>query len=179
MINAKYPLAMRTMHWISGLMIMTLLAIGFFMADIPDDATNKYDLYPYHKAFGMIVLCMVLIRLPLRFKGPLPAPADGLTVWEQYLSHWVHILLYIAMFAMTFSGYFMSSTFEHAHGISMFGLFTVPDITSKSEYWSGIFHTIHHYGAWSFVALLGLHIAGVIKHRFIDAEGNDVLKRMI
>jgi len=132
-----------------------------------------------HKAFGMIALLLVMLRLPVRAKGPVPAVAQGLLKWEQQLSHMVHIGLYVAMLAMTWSGYLMSSTYAYVDGVDMFGLFTVPDIMPKSEYWNGIFHQIHSITAWSFVLFLSLHLAGVAKHRLLDGRGNDVLKRMI
>ena len=49
----------------------------------------------------------------------------------------------IAMITMTWPGYLMSSFYPNAKGISLFGIMTVPDITQKSEYWSGVFHEIH------------------------------------
>lgn len=177
--HERYPLSIRLLHWLMALMIITMLAIGLYMANLPDDAPNKYDLYPLHKSFGMIVMALVLIRIPARLLASIPTPHEGLKNWEVSLSHIVHGLLYLAMLTMTLSGYFMNSTFLHAQGIDMFGLFTVPDITAKSEYWNGITHEIHEIGAFSFIGLLVLHIAGVVKHRFIDGPGHDVLKRML
>jgi len=175
----KYSKPLRVLHWITAMTIMVLLVVGFYMADIDSNAADKYDLYPVHKAFGMIALLLVMLRLPVRAKGPVPAPAQGLLKWEHQLSHWVHIGLYVAMISMTWSGYLMSSTYAYVDGVDIFGLFTVPDITSKSEFWNGIFHQIHSITAWSFVVLLSLHLAGVAKHRLLDNHENDVLKRMI
>ncbi len=175
----KYSKPMRVLHWVTAMIIMTLLAVGTYMAGIDPDASDKYDLYPLHKAFGMIALLLVLVRLPVRLKSELPAPLLGLKKWEHTLSHLVHLGLYGAMLSMTLSGYFMNSTFPYVTGIDMFGLFTVPDITPKSEYWNGICHEIHGFTAWAFAVLLTLHLAGVAKHRFMDDKENDVLPRMM
>ncbi len=175
----KYSLALRVLHWSTALIIITLLAVGFYMADIDPKAPDKYDLYPLHKAFGMIALFLVVLRLPARAKGPVPAPAPGLQKWEHHLSHLVHILLYVSMIGMTFSGYFMNSTYAYVDGVDMFGLFSIPDITPKSEYWNGIAHNVHSFFAWSFIVLLVSHLAGVFKHRVLDGKEHDVLKRMV
>jgi len=175
----KYSLPLRVLHWLTAATIMTLLAVGFYMADIDPDAADKYDLYPLHKAFGMIALVLVLLRFPARAKGPIPSPIEGFKKWEHQLSHLVHIGLYVAMLSMTWSGYFMNSTYAYVEGVDIFGLFSVPDMTPKSEYWNGITHEIHTVTAWSFVVLLSLHLAGVAKHRLLDGKENDVLKRMI
>ncbi len=175
----KYSKPLRILHWLTAFTIMALLAVGFYMAGIDPDASDKYDLYPMHKAFGMVALLLVMIRLPVRAKGQLPPPANGLQQWEHKLSHLVHLGLYVAMLAMTWSGYFMNSTYPYVTGIDIFGLFTVPDITAKSEYWNGIAHQVHSFTAWSFVVLLSLHLAGVFKHRLLDGKEKDVLQRMI
>ena len=175
----KYSLILRILHWLTAVIIISLLVIGTYMADIDPDAANKYDLYPIHKAFGMIALLLVMFRLPARVKGPIPTPVESFKKWEHQLSHLVHIGLYVAMISMTWSGYLMSSTYAYADGVDIFGLFVVPDITPKSEYWNDIAHQIHTFTAWSFVVLLSLHLAGVVKHRFVDGKENDVLKRMI
>ena len=175
----KYSLPLRVLHWLTAVTIMSLLAVGFYMADIAPDVANKYDLYPLHKAFGMIALLLVMLRLPARAKGPVPTPIESFKKWEHQLSHVVHIGLYVAMLSMTWSGYLMNSTYAYVEGVDIFGLFSVPDITPKSEYWNGIAHEVHSFTAWSFVVLLILHLAGVAKHRLMDGREKDVLKRMI
>ena len=175
----KYPPAMRVLHWVTGLMIIGMIGVGFYMANIPMDAPDKYTLYPWHKSFGLIVMLLVLIRLPVRWRGPLPDTAPGLQVWEQKLSHVVHILLYVAMLTMTFSGYLMSSFHPQVNGVDMFGWFTFPDLTPKSKDLSGAMHELHEICAITFCLLLVLHIGGVIKHRFFDGPGKDVLQRML
>lgn len=175
----KYSTPLRVLHWLTAVTIMTLLVVGFYMADIDPDAPDKYALYPLHKSFGMVALLLVMLRLPVCFKGPVPEAANWLQNWEKKLSHVVHVLLYVAMLTMTWSGFLMNSTFPYVNGVEIFGLFTVPDITPKSEYWNDIAHTFHSVGAWSFVVLLTLHLGGVFKHRVLDGPDKDVLKRML
>jgi cytochrome b561 len=162
-----------------AILIIGLVVVGFYMTNLAGDAVDKFDLYPVHKAVGFIVLMLFFIRVPARLTSKIPDPAAGLKQWENRLSHWVHILLYVSMFTMAASGYLMSSTFEFSHGISIFGLFDIPDITDKSEYWNGIFHRIHEIAAYVLSGSVILHVAGAIKHRFLDAPENDVLPRMI
>jgi cytochrome b561 len=175
----KYPLSLRVLHWLMAAMILGLIAVGFYMAGIPSDAADKYALYPMHKAIGFMVLVLLLVRVPTRLRGKIPSAPEGLEKWEVNLSHVIHILLYVAMFTIAFSGYMMNSTFQYVDGLDLFGLFTVPDITEKSEYWNGVFHTVHSISAWVLSISLALHIAGALKHRFLDAPENDVLKRMV
>ncbi|MCW8998302.1 MAG: cytochrome b/b6 domain-containing protein, partial [Kangiellaceae bacterium] len=153
--------------------------IGFIMSNTPADAPHKYDLYPLHKAFGFIVLLLLMVRVPTRFRGKIPDPSSTLKDWEVKLSHLVHVLLYLSMLSMTISGFLMNSTYPYVQGLDLFGLITVPDITPKSEFWNGIMHTIHSVSAWTLTSSLVLHLVGVIKHRYLDGPDSDVLKRMI
>lgn len=179
MNTTKYPAALRVLHWVMAILIIGLLCVGFYMANLPAEVPNKYDLYPWHKSFGLLVMLLVLIRLPVRWRGPIPEDAPGLQAWEHKLSKLVHVLLYAAMLLMTFSGYLMSSFHPQIDGIEMFGLFKVPDITSKDKGLSGVMHEVHEVVAISFCVLLALHIAAVIKHRLFDGPEKDVLPRML
>ena len=175
----KYSKSLRVVHWVMAALILGLITVGFYMSNIEADAPDKYELYPIHKSFGFIVLMLFFIRIVTRLKSHIPAPPEGLQSWEVRLSHIVHGLLYVSMFSMAFSGFMMNSTYAYVEGLDMFGLFTVPDITEKSEYWNSIFHTVHETAAYVLVGSLVLHLAGVVKHRFMDASGNDVLARMV
>lgn len=175
----KYSISLRAVHWVMAALIFGLIVVGFYMSNIDPDASDKYELYPIHKSLGFVVLMLFFVRVVTRLKSHVPAPPEGLQRWEVRLSHTVHGLLYVSMFSMAFSGYMMNSTYAYVEGLDMFGLFTVPDITAKSEYWNGIFHTVHEYTAYILVGSLVLHLAGVVKHKFMDASEDDVLVRMI
>ena len=174
----KYPLPLRLLHWSMALLIITLIVMGFVMTN-SDAMASEYSLYPMHEAIGFITLILFLIRFPTRLKSTVPEAAAGLKKWEIKLSHTVHILLYASMFTMVTSGYLMISTYSELQGLDMFGLFTVPDLTSKNDYWSEIFQFIHGISAYVVTGAVLLHLAGVIKHRYLDSAGHDVLKRMV
>lgn len=177
----KYPLPLRLIHWLMALLIIGMLSLGFYMANLPQDAPGKYDWYPTHKSLGFIVGTLLVIRLMIRiqFKTELPEPSPYLQDWEKRLSHLVHGLLYLAMFSMVYSGYMMNATFEYASGLDVFGWFTIPDIVEKSAEKNALYRNLHGFSAFAFVGLLVLHLAGVIKHRFVDGKEASVLKRMV
>ena len=82
------------------------------------------------------------------------------------------------MIAAPVSGYIMSGSYPESSGIDFFGI-KLPDIVDKSESLSGFFHTIHGPIAYALLALVTIHLAAVIKHRFFDSKEADVLKRML
>lgn len=113
-----------------------------------------------------------------RKKGPVPAPVSGLKQWETIISKWVHRLLYVCMIVMPLSGYLAVSTFPYMDGIDVFGVFTFPDLTPKSEYWTEIFAQVHGITSWLLLFLITGHVLAVVKHKVFDAKENDVLSRM-
>jgi hypothetical protein len=71
--QAVWPGAVRLLHWISAVMIITMLVVGTIMVRV-DDTGIRFDLYQSHKAFGFVVLSVTFLRLLTRLtlapRGP-------------------------------------------------------------------------------------------------------------
>ncbi|WKY57271.1 cytochrome b [Vibrio sp. SNU_ST1] len=174
----KYPLSIRVLHWFMGVTMIALIFVGAYMHDLPVDAPNKLTMYPWHKSFGILIMLLFFVRLYIRRKSTLPALPKGIKSWEAKLSHFIHIALYTSMIAMPITGYLMSSTYKYSHGIDFFGL-TLPDALPKSDELFELFHTLHDKMGVLILILVALHIAGALKHRFLESKENDVLNRII
>jgi cytochrome b561 len=85
------------------------------------------------------------------------------------------VLLYALIFAMPLTGWMMSSAKNYP--VSWFKLFQWPDLVQPSEALFSRMNDLHHWLFYALVAVAALHIAGALKHAFIDK--NDVLKRML
>ena len=76
-------------------------------------------------------------------------------------------------------GYSMSSTFTMSDGVFFFGV-NLPELLPKNDDWFVVFQLLHKVFAYTLLALIVLHIAGALKHRFYDKDPrNDVLRRML
>ena len=95
--------------------------------------------------------------------------------WEIKLGHAVHLVLYVAIFVILFSGYFISTADNK--GIEILGLFDVPALITAIDQQEDIAGLIHEYVAYGLMALVGLHIAGALKHHFVDKD--TTIKRML
>ena len=180
--SPRYPLAMRSLHWLMAIGIIGMIASGWYMAGLDAAATNKYDLYPLHKSFGVLVILAFVVRLIVRLlaarQNRVPTASSALRQWEKHSSHAAHIGLYLLMATVPVSGYVMSGAFEFGHGIDFFWT-SLPDLVPKDK---GLFDAakwLHGPLAYGLSALVGLHIAAVIKHRFFDQPQADVLPRML
>jgi cytochrome b561 len=60
--------------------------------------------------------------------------------------------------------------------IVLFGQWPLPDFVPVSEALADALKPLHQWAAYSMAALVVLHVAGALKHHFIDRDG--LLRRM-
>lgn len=177
--SQKYPLAMRVVHWTRAAIIIVLLAVGILMTNVADDFPGKFSmLYPNHKQFGILVLILVVVQLVLRWRGGVPEPVV-LKPWEQTVFTLTHKLFYVLMIAVPVAGYCLSSTYPESDGVPFF-FTSLPELLPKDEAASGVFAAAHAILAYGLLALVALHVAGVVKHRLFDrGPAGRILDRML
>jgi cytochrome b561 len=176
----KYPLPMRVFHWTISMLIFGMLIVGFLMTGWLSEKPFTGDLFWWHKSFGVLILGLVLLRMLSRvvFHAGIPPLPQSFPASEKILAGVVHKALYLMLLVMPLSGYLMSSFHPKSSGVSLFSL-QLPVFLPKNEALAGVFKEIHDLSAWILLALIALHILGVIKHRFFDKPEHDVLGRML
>jgi cytochrome b561 len=107
------------------------------------------------------------------------APAS-LAAWERTLSKLAHRAMYVLLIVVPLMGYSMSSTFTQSDGVPFFFFGQVPELLPKNDHWFEVFQLLHRLFAYALLALIVLHVAGALKHRFLDRNADaDVLRRML
>lgn len=172
----KYSLSLRIVHWLTALIIFSLLIIGFYMSGLDFTDSKKETLYILHKSFGVIVFALVLVRIIIRIKSKIPPLPNTIPGLIRILSHIVQYSLYILMILMPISGYLMSNFYGFP--VIFFNI-TLPNIVGVNTDLGKIFGEIHEVLGYCLIFALFLHIAGALKHRFFDIKENDVLPRII
>ncbi|MCL6268770.1 cytochrome b [Sansalvadorimonas sp. 2012CJ34-2] len=172
----KYPALLRLIHWIMAVCIIGMIASGWYMAGLDSDAPGKYDLYPWHKSFGVLLLGLIVIRIISRLLSALPTMQESIPLHERRLAKLAHISLYIFMVMVPLSGFIMSDA--GGHDILFFSIL-LPDLLETDKALSGLAHDIHYYAGYILLAVVVLHVLGALKHRFMDKPENDVLNKML
>lgn len=177
----RYSALMRTVHWGRALVVLGTLAVGLTMVNLPDELPLKFEsLYPNHKQFGLLAWVLTWVQLVARRRGPVPVLPDALAPWERALSRLTHGALYTLLLLVPVMGYCMSSTFTMSDGVPFFFIPHVPELLPKNDAWFEVFQQLHRVLAYALLALIVLHIAGALKHRFLDRDADaDVLRRML
>ena len=172
---------MRVLHWLRAVVVIGVLGAGLVMVNLlPDELPAKFEvLYPNHKQFGLLALVLALAQLALRTRSSVPDLPKGLAPWERSLSKFTHRALYALLIIVPLMGYSMSSTFTQSDGIPFF-FGQVPELLPKNDSWFELFQLLHRVLAYALLALVVLHVAGALKHRFLDKHADaDVLQRML
>jgi len=163
----------KAFHWL----IVLLIINQWLIAERADELKGlaKLEALAWHKSFGMTVLMLAVLRLVWRLMNPTPELATETKPWERVLAKISHALLYALIFAMPLTGWMMSSAKNYP--VSWFRLFQFPDLVAPAEQTFHRMHDVHHLLFNVLVGVALLHVAGALKHHFIDR--NDVLKRML
>lgn len=179
----KYPLSIRILHWLRAILIIGLIASGWYMTGLPDsEMDTAMFFYPNHKQFGVLVWLLAIVHLTLRwrYRAAMPAAPVALKLWEKRLSYVMHKLIITLTVLVPVLGYSMSSSFTQSDGVPFFFIKHIPEILPKNDSAFVVFQSLHAYGAYLLLFCVLLHIASAVKHRLQDKNGpTDVLPRMI
>lgn len=157
----------RAFHWIAGILMIVATLLALYMMDM-DDSPFKFELYGIHKSIGIIVLVLFLPRILWRLKSGHPGKIPTHKGWEKLASNIVSWSLYALMLGLPLSGWLMSSA--GGYPISIFGLIDVPALVEKNKEIGGLAHSAHELMGDALQILILLHIAGTLKHVFVDKD---------
>ncbi len=172
--STRYGTVSRLFHWGVGLLFITLLGVGLYMSAM-DNGPAKMSLYGLHKATGFVVLFLVAARAVWRARHGFLSLPDNTPKIIQLAARSNMFLLYFCMFAMPLSGLLMSLL--GGYPVNIYGLFTIPAITSEPTPAGGFFYNMHEITATIVMVALGLHILGSLYHHFVRKD--NVLRRMV
>jgi len=168
---ARYHPVSVVLHWLLGLALAGMFAVGLYMVDLPF-SPQRLQLFNWHKWAGVLVLTLSFVRLLWRLthRPPeLPAVIEAaMPGWQRLAHQGTHLGLYMLFFAVPLLGWAYSSA--AGFPIVLFGVLPLPDFVPVSEGLADVLKPLHQYGAYAMAALVFLHVAGALKHQFIDRD---------
>ena len=174
MHTPHYTRTAKSLHWLMALMILGLLALGFYMSDLPL-SPQKLQYYSWHKWAGVSVFLLVWLRLLWRLTHRPPALPDSMPRHMQWAAHAGHFVLYVLMIAIPLSGWLMSS----AKGVPTvwFGVLPIPDLIGKDKALGRSLAELHEALNIGLLVLIAGHAAAAFFHHFFHKD--DTLRRML
>lgn len=174
--TSRYGRVSRLLHWTIAFLFIILIPMGIFSSIIPEDVMYRTQYYVVHKTIGVVVFCLILIRLIWNRQSKRPALDASLKPVERKLAHGVHITLYVMMIAIPLTGFIMTSF----HGYpTFFFAWELQPLWEQSKTGTIAFGMIHKYILpYLLYVVLGAHVLGALKHHFIDKH-KLAFKRMV
>ncbi|MEP5212691.1 cytochrome b/b6 domain-containing protein [Sulfitobacter pontiacus] len=185
---SRYGSVAKSFHWATVLLIFTAFPVGYFAnelahqinaADFDGDAgiiSRATLLFSLHKTLGVTAFFTALLRIPWAITQEKPGLLHPDNRGEALVAEAVHWLLYALMLLVPLSGWIMhASEVGYAPIWWPFGqgLPFVPQSHTLAEIAAGV----HWLFVWTLFGVVGLHVAGALKHHIIDKDST--LVRML
>jgi cytochrome b561 len=168
----RYTTVAVVLHWVLGLAIVASFALGVYMHDLPF-SPRRLQLYSWHKWAGISILALSALRLLWRLTHRPPADAP-MPRWQARAAHATHGLLYTLFFAVPLSGWAFSSA--AGFPVVWFGVLPLPDFVPVSKDLAEQLKDLHKLLTLGLAGLVVLHVAGALKHQFINRDS--LMRRM-
>lgn len=174
----RYGAVAMALHWLLALGILGLLGFGWYMTGLPF-SPQRLKLYNWHKWAGVIVLALSVLRLLWRWWQPPPVLPPSI---HQAMPGWQRVLhqatlhgFYVLFLAVPLLGWAYSSA--AGFQVVLFGVLPLPDFISADPAVAEAIKPWHGWMAYTLAVLVLLHVAGALKHHWIDRDG--LLTRML
>jgi cytochrome b561 len=168
----RYSALAISLHWLMALWLVAMVALGWYMMSIEDEPGSGWY-FGLHKSLGLVFFTLIALRFVWRLmNSPAPLPST-LPRWQVLLSGLTQFALYACMALIPLTGYLGASYGEH--GVQLFGL-ALPVWATPNHDTTEWFFGIHGTLVWVLIVLVAGHVAGALKHRFINKDS--VFQRM-
>lgn len=158
--STMYGLLAKFFHWLMAGLIIGMFMLAYTMINIPSSNFSAL-LYSLHKATGLLLFSLVILRLLWRFINIQPKLPSSIPYWQRQLAKLNITALYLLMLAMPLTG-FLTSTLGN-HMVSFYGIFTVSPLADNSLA-SNFFGKAHEILSYLLIASFTLHVIGAFYH---------------
>lgn len=167
----QYGVVPIIVHWLTAILVITTIVLGFLSASSADDGFRKLVL-SFHLPIGLAILALTVFRIGWWvFADRYPADPLGTPPMQARIVLWSHIGFYVLLMLMTLSGIGLVALSDAADVIFADGSAALPDF---SDYAPMIGHGL---GALLITALVVVHIGAVIYHQMVRKDG--LIHRML
>jgi len=192
--STRYTKTAVVLHWLIAIFLVVMFVLGWFMADLPKEGPKQsaYDLldlgiytwqlaeavtprtfyFNLHKSLGITIFALIAIRILWRITHKPPALLTSYKAMERKVATGTHHLLYLLMVAVPLTGLMMA--IYSKYGVKWFGLDLIEGLNNKDM--REIFEGAHEVIGIVLLVIVALHVAGALKHKFIDKD--ETMKRM-
>lgn len=174
--GGRYSTVSILLHWLLAVLLVVQVFVGGWFEDLPRENPQKGEAFALHASLGVTILLLSLARLGWRLTHPAPPLPSNYPAWQRVLARATHVGFYVVMIGMPLTGWIMAS---RGNGFpDVWGVIPWFELPNAGEGGREIANVLHHDVILKlFYVLLALHVAGALKHQFMDRDGT--LARML
>ena len=176
----RYGRVAQAFHWTIATLFLVNYPIAFVAHDWPRDTSEDVafvaTLFSWHKTLGVLVFALAVLRVAWALGNTRPRLLNAERRLEAFAASTIHWVLYAAILLLPLAGMVV-------HWASVgFAPLLVPfpehvAVVPVSERVAGVAAVVHKALALAILASIALHVAGALKHHFIDRD--QTLVRML
>lgn len=156
-LNNAFKQLMSVHWWMSGAYLV-LFVTGTFMSQLDRSVAYRGSLYDFHKSIGVISMALltwrIFLLLQVWWKKYTKRSPKFTTAWFKTVA--LHSSLYLLMWAVPIAGFLLSNSFR-PNNVKFFGI-VLPDLFPQNEAMVEIGRSAHFWLAYTFLALIVLHL---------------------
>lgn len=172
--NNRYGGLIVALHWLVLLLIVAAYACVELHEIFPKGSELRQGLRALHFSFGLTVLAITALRLPLALFLPTPRITPVPPRWQTVLAKLMHLALYTFLIAVPLAGWLVLSL--QGYRVAYFG-WELPALISPNETLAELLDDLHEAGGTSGYALIGAHALAALFHHYV--VGDNTLARML
>ena len=168
-----YGSVAKTFHWLTALLILTVIPLGIIAQrwsfDTSDALAIKATLFSIHKTVGLTLFFVALARITWALTQAKPGPLHPDRKLETFAAETVHWALYASLVVVPLTGWI-----HHAATVGFAPIWwpfgqNLPFVPKNVDL-AHTFASLHIIFERVLIISLGLHIAGALKHAWIDRD---------
>ena len=171
--HSQYGTTAKVLHWLVVALLLAQYLIGWLMPDI-HRGMKPGAAMTFHVSVGLFILLLIVLRFVWRLTHPV-APESSLPRWQRLSSEAVHWLLYALVLATTATGWLFASF--RGWSMQFFYLAPMPMLASENSAAGKAMDGWHQALEWTLLAVIALHVASALVHRFVYRDR--IMQRML
>lgn len=172
--STTYGLVSVVLHWLIAIVVIGMFALGYWMVDLGYYDPWYHKAPALHKSIGAALFLVLVFRVVWRLINHSVQPVASHSPWVRAGAKIGHLLMYVMLFTIVFSGYLISTA--DGVGIPVFGLFDIPASIQGLPDQADLAGFFHKYVAWGLMFVVFIHAAAALKHHWFDRD--ETLVRM-
>lgn len=173
-LRRPYGRIAQSFHWVMVGLIVLQVSLALILPSVLPK-TAEAALQSWHLSVGSTILVVMLLRLVWRATHTPPPPPADLSPPLQVLSRATHWGFYAILIGLPLLGWTAASAYGAT--VRLFGLIPLPALVATDTAFGERVGQVHGTLAMVLLALIALHVAGVLYHGLVKRDG--VVRRML